>query len=136
MRDERGAIDRASARRLRRDMTDAERRLWARLRNRGLGGHKIRRQHQIGPFIAAFCCEDKKLVIELDGGQHAEQVASDERRTAWLSTKGYRVIRFWNNDVLGDIEGVLEAIPMTLDSSIDPSPQPSPDGRGGATSCP
>ena len=133
MRDERGTIDRGPARRLRREMTDAERRLWARLRNNGLGGHKVRRQHQIGPFIADFCCEQRSLIIEVDGGQHADSVEADERRTAFLATKGYRVIRFWNSDVLENIDGVLEAILAALnasDSSIDPSPCPSPDGRG------
>ena len=114
-------------------MTDAERRLWAHLRNRGLGGHKIRRQHQIGPYIADFCCEKNKLVIELDGGQHADNVAADERRTGWLAARGYRVIRFWNNDVLSDTNAVFEAILAALDSSLCPSPHPSPEGEGANT---
>ena len=130
MRDERGAISREPARRLRREMTDAERRLWAHLRNNGLGSHKIRRQHQIGPYVADFCCERQKLIIEVDGGQHAERVKADERRTAFLADKGYRVIRFWNSDVLSNTDGVLEAILSALDSSLNPSPQPSPKGEG------
>jgi primosomal protein N' (replication factor Y) len=132
MRDERGVISREPARRLRREMTDAERRLWAHLRNRGLGGHKIRRQHQIGPYIADFYSEQHKLIIEVDGSQHVGS-ASDARRTAWLRSRGYRVIRFWNNDVLSNTDGVLDAILAAFDSSLDPSPQPSPEGEGANT---
>ena len=129
MRDERGAVSREPARRLRREMTDAERRLWAHLRNSGLGGHKIRRQHQIGPYVTDFCCERTKLIIEVDGGQHLDS-AADVKRTEWLATKDYRVIRFWNNDVLSNTDDVLEAVLQALDSSVDPSPQPSPKGEG------
>jgi very-short-patch-repair endonuclease len=101
---------RIKARQLRRDQTDAEQRLWAKLRDRQLGGAKFRRQHPIGPFVADFCCPQRKLVVELDGGQHAEGVAADQKRSRFLKAQGYRVLRFWNHDVLGNTEAVLERI--------------------------
>ena len=88
------------ARGLRQSMTDAEHTLWYRLRNRQLQGCKFRRQHDIGPYIADFVCTEAMLVVELDGGQHAEQVLYDARRTAFLQAQGYRVLRFCDNDVL------------------------------------
>jgi very-short-patch-repair endonuclease len=103
----------ASARRLRRTMTDAERALWSRLRNAQLDRHKFRRQAPLGPFVLDFFCESERLAIEVDGGQHAES-ESDARRTAWLVARGCRVIRFWNNDVLRNIDGVLERIRLEL----------------------
>jgi very-short-patch-repair endonuclease len=102
------------ARQLRRDQTDAEQRLWAKLRDRQLGGVKFRRQHPIGPFVADFCCPQRKLVVELDGGQHSEEVAADEKRSRFLEAQGYRVLRFWNHDVLGNTDGVLERIAEAL----------------------
>jgi very-short-patch-repair endonuclease len=96
------------ARALRRNATDAELKLWCALRE--LRATKFRRQHPIGPFIADFACPSKKLVIELDGGQHADQLESDQARTAALAERGYRVIRFWNHDVLGNIDGVVATI--------------------------
>ena len=75
---------------------------------------KFRRQAPIGPFIADFCCEEHKLVIELDGGQHTDAIARDEQRSHWLSTKGYRVVRFWNNEVLQNLDGVLSVILSAL----------------------
>ena len=101
------------ARVLRRGMTDAERRLWAVLRGRRLQGYKFRRQHPLGPFIADFACIEHRLVIEADGGQHADN-AADQRRTAWLESRGWRVLRFWNDNVLADTEGVQEAILQAL----------------------
>ena len=95
------------ARRLRRDQTDAERKLWSRLRDRRLYGARFRRQHPIGPFIADFCCTTAKLIVELDGGQHALQKRSDAERTAFLAGQGYRLIRFWDNEALTNTEGVL-----------------------------
>ncbi|MEX0852035.1 MAG: DUF559 domain-containing protein, partial [Bauldia sp.] len=92
---------------------DAERRLWQRLRNRQLGV-KFRRQMPIDRFIADFGCEEARLVIELDGGQHALAVSKDRERTAVLSSAGYLVLRFWNNDVLSNIEGVVDEIAWTL----------------------
>jgi very-short-patch-repair endonuclease len=96
-------------RRLRGQQTDAERKLWFALRDRRLGGFKFVRQEAIGPFIVDFVCRDKNLVIEVDGGQHAES-AADARRDAYLAREGYRVMRFWNNDVLSNREGVLLTI--------------------------
>jgi very-short-patch-repair endonuclease len=90
-------------------MTDAERKLWTILRARQLGGAKFRRQQPIGPFIADFVCQEARLIVEADGGQHAENVG-DVRRTAFLESKGYRVLRFWNNDILQNLEGVAESV--------------------------
>ncbi len=81
---------------------------------RQLEGHKFRRQQPIGRYVVDFVCLEKKLVIELDGGQHAVQVLSDVERTAWLETQGFRVLRFWNHHVLGEIEGVMESIREAL----------------------
>jgi very-short-patch-repair endonuclease len=97
------------ARQLRVDATDAERRLWAVLRDRRLGGFKFRRQHRLGPFIVDFICFECRLIIEADGGQHADN-KYDERRTAWLEQRGWRVVRYWNTDILANIEGVQEMI--------------------------
>jgi very-short-patch-repair endonuclease len=117
------------ARRLRRDASDVERTLWHALREGGLPW-KFRRQHPIGSRIADFACPARKLVIELDGGQHAEQVDADAARTADLEQRGYRIIRFWNNDVLENLEGVLETIQAALEDGPT-SPRPSPPQRGG-----
>jgi len=101
------------ARQLRRDTTDAEALLWARLRSRQLDGAKFVRQHPIGAYIADFCCRNARLVIELDGGQHAESTA-DEARTRLIEANGYSVIRFSNNDVFDNLEGVLMEIQSAL----------------------
>jgi very-short-patch-repair endonuclease len=98
-------------------MTDAERRLWQSLRNRRLNGAKFRRQMAIGPFFVDFACVASRLAIEIDGGQHAERVAQDERRTAYITAQGYRVLRFWNNEVLRNTEGVLAAIADCLNNT-------------------
>jgi very-short-patch-repair endonuclease len=100
------------ARALRRQETDAERKLWQRLRGNELAGLKFRRQFPIGDFIVDFCCRERKLVIELDGGQHAEPaaIAKDSWRTGLLQGRGYRVIRFWDNEVPTNIDGVLQVI--------------------------
>ena len=97
------------ARKLRNDMTDAERRLWSHLRASQLGGIKFTRQLPIGPFVVDFACRSARLAIELDGGQHADSPA-DDARTQIIEAHGYRVIRFWNNDVLQNTDGVLTAI--------------------------
>ena len=102
------------ARQLRRRQTDAERLLWSKLRSRQLEGRKARRQHVIGPYIVDFVFLEDRLIVELDGGQHMEQVDRDTRRTAWLEMKGFQVLRFWNNEVLGNLESVLEAIRRAL----------------------
>ena len=103
------------ARELRRQLTDAEKRLWSRLRRNQFDGHHFRRQRPIGPFIVDFVCMAKCLVVEVDGGQHADRAEEDASRTAYLEKKGYRVLRFWNNDVLVNAEGVLEVIRSALD---------------------
>jgi len=97
---------------LRRDMTDAERKLWLALRDRRLDGHKFRRQSTIGPYIVDFFCAEAKLIIELDGGQHNEE--ADATRTRFLAERGYQILRFWNNEVLENFEGVLQVISETL----------------------
>lgn len=97
---------------LRRRATEAETRLWAHLRNRQLEGAKFRRQHRIGRHVADFACEAARLVIECDGGQHTPE--ADAPRTAAIEAAGWHVLRFWNNDVLQNTEGVLEEIRRTL----------------------
>jgi very-short-patch-repair endonuclease len=109
-------------RQLRRNATDAENRLWYVLRNRGLGGWKFVRQSPVGPYIADFACREAALIVELDGGQHADNTR-DERRTAYLNAQGYGVLRFWNNEVLQNRDGVRWAIQSTIEGS------PSPDLR-------
>jgi very-short-patch-repair endonuclease len=101
-----------NARDLRQNMTDAERRLWRELRRRSLGA-RFRRQVPIGSYIVDFACLSSRLIIELDGGQHLES-PSDRQRDAWLQDRGYRVFRFWNNDVLRNTEGVLTVILAAL----------------------
>lgn len=104
------------ARSLRRRMTDAEQRLWYHLRARRLGGYKFRRQHVVGPYVVDFVCMEAMLVVEVDGGQHAEEVDRDAWRTRCLEDRGYRVLRFWNDDVLVKTGAVLERIERALRS--------------------
>ena len=96
-------------------MTDAESLLWQRLRYKQLNGHRFRRQHPIERFITDFVCIEQKVVIELDGGQHQEQVAYDDQRTVVLQAHGWRVLRFCNNDVMSNIEGILSEIADELE---------------------
>ncbi|MGR8997525.1 MAG: endonuclease domain-containing protein [Gammaproteobacteria bacterium] len=98
------------ARSLRKNQTDVEQLLWKQLCNRNLYNHKFRRQFPIEPYIADFVCLELKLIIELDGGQHANRINYDEQRSLFLEQRGFRVIRFWNNDVFENTVGVLEAI--------------------------
>ena len=102
------------ARRLRRNQTDAERILWFRLRDRRLDGWKFRRQVPIDRFVADFVCAEGKLIVELDGGQHERDKERDAERTDALEAMGYLVLRFWNNDVMRNIDGVLQTILSTL----------------------
>ena len=101
------------ARKLRRRPTDAEIRFWAKVRNRQLGGAKFRRQWPIENYVVDFVCLEARLVVEIDGGQHADN-ARDEIRTKHLEAAGFRVVRFWNNDVLSNTAGVLETIAAVL----------------------
>lgn len=114
---------------LRIHQTDAEQLLWKQLRNRRFEGYKFRRQVSLGPYIVDFICFEANLIIEVDGGQHMEQREKDESRTHWLRSQGFTVLRFWNNEVLTQIQSVLETVKENLD--LSPSPQPSPtEGRG------
>jgi very-short-patch-repair endonuclease len=101
---------------LRKETTLAERKLWSRIRNDQLGV-SFRRQHAIGNYIADFCCPGRELIIELDGSQHLEQKEYDEERTIFLEMQGYRVLRFWNHEVMNDIENVLKVIWNTLNEA-------------------
>jgi very-short-patch-repair endonuclease len=102
------------ARLLRKNQTNAEAALWQKLRGHGLGGYKFRRQVPVGPYVADFLCKEAMLIVEIDGGQHAERVAYDRFREDFLKTHGYQIIRFWNNEVLGNLDGVLETLTSTL----------------------
>ena len=102
------------ARRLRREQTDAEKKLWGRLRAKGLYQFRFRRQFPIGNFIADFACADARLVIELDGGQHLDQAAKDNWRTELIEQLGFRVLRFWDSEVLTGIDEVIERIAAAL----------------------
>lgn len=98
------------ARKLRQDATEAEKILWYHLRAKQLDNLKFRRQQPIGNYIVDFICFEKKLIIEVDGGQHAENYISERKRTKWFHDKEYRIIRFWNNEVLQNCQSVLEEI--------------------------
>ena len=112
------------ARDLRQQATDVERALWQRLRNRQILSAKFRRQHPIPPYVVDFVCLEKKLIVEADGGQHAEQQTYDEKRTAFLEAQGFRVLRFWNNEVLTEPETVIEVIFCALNETPHPNPLP------------
>ena len=120
-----------TARHLRRNQTDAEWTLWIRLRDRRLGGWKFRRQFPIDRFTVDFFCADAHLIIELDGGQHAVRSIADAQRTRILEAMGYLVLRYWNNDVMQNIDGVLEDIHAALErhSPEPPHPHPLPSGE-------
>ena len=122
-------MDTKNARLLRKNLTDAERRLWQKLKRRQIANVKFRRQQPIGSFIVDFVCFEPRVIVEVDGGQHAEKVADDERRTRWLEAQGYRVLRFWNNDVLANVGEVTQVIFDTVEQS--PPPIPSFPREGG-----
>ena len=103
------------ARELRQNQTDAEAKIWQHLRNRQLLDQKFRRQYKIGPYVADFCCLDKGLIVELDGSQHSVQKVYDRTRTEDLKGKGFRVLRFWDHDVLQNTDSVLEAIRLEIE---------------------
>jgi len=122
------------ARRLRVQGSDAESRLWYHLRNRALGGFKFARQVPVGPYVADLICRERGLIVEVDGGQH-DWSTTDAPRTAWLNSQGYSVVRFWNNEVLINTDGVLEALLAVLEGNPSPdlrfAPATlSPTGRG------
>ncbi|OGD22480.1 MAG: hypothetical protein A2W03_02520 [Candidatus Aminicenantes bacterium RBG_16_63_16] len=102
------------ARKLRKNSTEAEKALWKQLHAKQLEGNKFRRQQPIGDYIVDFVCFEKNIIIEIDGGQHAVQTHEDSRRDEILAQQGFKVLRFWNNEVLGSIEGVLEKIKSNL----------------------
>jgi very-short-patch-repair endonuclease len=124
------------ARRLRRNQTDAERVLWFRLRDRRLNGLKFKRQVPVDKYIVDFCCAEARLIIELDGGQHATR--DETNRISILEAMGYFVLRFWNNDVLQNTEGVLEEIVNTANRHPQepPHPVPLPSGERGRCGAP
>lgn len=113
---------RQQARTLRKNATEVEKLLWLRLRKRQLLNCKFRRQHPIGPYIVDFVCMDKKLIVELDGGQHADTTAYDDQRTEYLERNGYVVLRFWNNQVAEDLDDVLASIHAALERHVQGPP--------------
>jgi very-short-patch-repair endonuclease len=129
-----------NAKTLRHNLTDSEQKLWYHLRAHRFMGRKFKRQKPLGRYVVDFVCLEEKLVIELDGGQHAENVEYDKERDAWLRSEGYTVLRFWNNQMMNETESVLEQIRFALSPSPSPtsvrgertlSPDPSPvNGRG------
>ena len=118
------------ARVLRRDRTEAEARLWRYLRNRQMEGAKFRFQAPVGPYVADFLCVEARLIVELDCGQHGVQVEKDAARTEALEAAGYTVIRFWNNEVLANTEGVLETIRLAVFNAKGGGLLPLPLGEG------
>ncbi len=130
MRNQAYSSTHANARALRSGMTDSERALWSRLRQQQLGV-KFRRQHPLGHYIADFACLAPKLIVELDGSQHAEQVAYDERRDAFFASQGFKVLRFATDEPLKNIDGVLTVIVEQLGVVGErPHPNPPPEGEG------
>jgi very-short-patch-repair endonuclease len=116
------------ARALRNNPTEAETRLWRALRRRQIGDARFRRQVPIGPYVADFSCLSARLIVELDGSQHAERAPGDVRRDAWFTARGYRTLRFWNNQVFENLDGVIKTIAAALESPPHPDPPP-PGGR-------
>ena len=118
----------ARSRELRQNSTEAERKLWPHLSARKLKGVRFNRQFPVGQFICDFVSRERKLVIEIDGGQHAVHAEYDARRTRFLEAHGFSVIRFWNNEVMDNLEGVLDVIARTLDNMPSPSPSRRREG--------
>ena len=114
------------AKRLRQEATDAERILWREVRAHRFAGFKFKRQEPLGLYVVDFVCYEAKLIVELDGGHHADQQESDAERTHWLESRGFRVLRFWNNDVLTNIAGVM----YEIEKKLPLSPPLSRQGRG------
>ena len=116
-----------NAKTLRTNQTEVEQRLWYHLRAHRFMDLKFKRQKPMGRYIVDFVCVERQLIIEIDGGQHAEQTGYDQQRDAWLHSQGYTVLRFWNHEVMQQLEGVLEQIRSTI--ALSPSPSPT-SGRG------
>ncbi len=119
------------ARNLRKRPTDAEKLLWKHLRSEQLEGLGFRRQEPMGDYIVDFVCFEKRIVIEVDGGQHALETEKDSARDGWLKSQGFKVLRFWNNEVLGNIEGVLEALRENCLKRPSNNPPPTSPHKGG-----
>ncbi|MBS4099137.1 MAG: endonuclease domain-containing protein [Sulfuricella sp.] len=117
-----------NAKALRAGQTDAEQKLWVHLRAHRFMDLKFKRQKPVGRYIVDFVCLEQRLIIEIDGGQHAEQTEYDQCRDAWLRNQGYAVLRFWNNVVLQQLEEVLEQIRLAV--TLSPGPSPTTRGRG------
>jgi len=126
-----GGVNTKSARALRKNLTEAEQRLWQQLKRRQIATVKFRRQQPIGPFMVDFVCFERRVIVEVDGGQHAEQAAYDEQRTCGLEAQGYRVLRFWNNDVLANTKAVAQAILDAVGQRICPPTSILPRKGGG-----
>jgi very-short-patch-repair endonuclease len=125
----------ARARKLRATMTDAERKLWSVLRGAQMNGHSFRRQHPIGNYVADFWCADARLVVEVDGGQHnlSRELVRDARRSEILAQQGIKVIRFWNNDVLLNLDGVWQVIAAEISVRVASTPTPTLPLAGGGS---
>jgi very-short-patch-repair endonuclease len=123
------------ARRLRSNQTDVERLIWSRIRDRQLSGLKFRRQVPIGRYVVDFVCKEAALIVELDDGQHSSITKYDADRTRWLEQHGWRVLRFWNNDVIENLSGLLEVILATVKvTPSNPHPDPLPQAGEGDNS--
>ena len=121
----------AKARKLRKSSTQAEALLWRRIRDRQLAGYKFRRQVPMHPYVLDFICYERRLVIEIDGGQHQQETTYDSRRTEWLKSQGFRVLRFWNNEVLGQVESAAQVILQALEHPhLNPLPSRERRRRG------
>jgi very-short-patch-repair endonuclease len=118
-------MNKINARRLRKNLTDAERILWKHLRLRQMGDSKFRRQQPIDPYIVDFVCFEKRLIVEIDGGHHSDQPVLDAKRDEYLKSQGFSVLRFWNSEVLREIEAVKEKIKNALDAAPPPSSSPA-----------
>ena len=125
----------SNARQLRKNPTEAEQALWKHLRLCQLGEYKFRRQQPIGWYIVDFVNFEKRVVIELDGGQHSQQVDYDAERTAWLNAQGYLVLRFWNNQVMKEVEAVKAAILQVLEDGRNTTSHLNPPPQGGEETC-
>ena len=114
-------------------MTPQERKLWTIIRNKQFFGYRFRRQFPIGQYIVDFICREKKIIIEIDGGQHNEKqnIEYDNKRTEYLNSEGYQVVRFWNNEIDGNIGGVYERLKLVFEVDNATPSQPSPSGEGG-----